>query len=139
MSVYFHLAYAGVLNTRSGSRWVSRYFVLHRGHWFWFETKTCYEVGGLENCVGSVSLLINEFSIDLDPKYVTRFSLTLRDWGCVIIDTGVQERDRGAWVLHFLAYKNKVSFLSFFSTTVTRKERGENDGMMWRDTGRVNA
>lgn len=57
-----------------------------------------------------MSLLINEFAIDLDPKYVTRFSLTLRDWGCVVIDTGVQEQDRGAWVIHFLAYKNKVRF-----------------------------
>lgn len=78
-------------------------------------------MGGLEGCLGSVSLIINPLSIDLDPRCSTRFSLCIEGWCSIVVDTSVQRQDRGAWVVHFLAYANKVlssffsSFILFFS------------------------
>lgn len=107
---------AGNVHTAPGTswprcrvRWSARYFVLYRGHWFWFRDRRAYEVGGLEGCLGSLSLMINNLSIDLDPRCSTRFSLCIEGWCSIVVDTSVQRQDRGAWVVHFLAYANKVS------------------------------
>ncbi|XP_026190215.1 uncharacterized protein LOC34619956 [Cyclospora cayetanensis] len=106
--------YEGNVHTAPGSawprcrvRWSARYFVLYRGHWFWFRDRRAYEIGGLEGCLGSVSLMINSLSIELDPRCSTRFSLCVEGWCSILVDTSIQRQDRGAWVLHFLAYANK--------------------------------
>lgn len=89
--------------------WNARYFVLYRGHWFVFKNRSDYEERGLHGCVASLSLIMNRFQIDLDATRNTRFALTVGDWFCLLVDTGIEKQDRGAWVIHFLAYQNKVS------------------------------
>lgn len=74
-----------------------------------FKSQGDYEEHGLDGCMASLSLVMNRFQIDLDPKRTTRFALTVGDWFCLLVDTGIEQQDRGAWVIHFLAYQNKVS------------------------------
>lgn len=90
-------------------RWSARYFVLRYGHWFWFRDEKALLTGGLSACLGSISLLLNPFTIDLHPKYTTRFFIRFGDWYSVQIDTSIERKDRGEWALLFLASGNLVS------------------------------
>lgn len=90
-------------------RWSARYFVLRYGHWFWFRDEKALLTGGLSACLGSLSLLLNPFTIDLHPKYTTRFFVRFGDWYSVQIDTSIERKDRGEWALLFLASGNLVS------------------------------
>ena len=92
-------------------RWARRFLLLHRCHLFWFECMNSYLSLGLDGCLGSLSLLINPIQIELDPKRSTRFVLAVGEWLYMIVDTSIERRDRGAWVLHLLAHQNKVRLL----------------------------
>ncbi|PHJ24668.1 transmembrane protein [Cystoisospora suis] len=108
-------AYAGHVHTAPTTdknswlnrpRWSARYFVLRYGHWFWFRDEKALLTGGLSACLGSISLLLNPFTIDLHPKYTTRFFIRFGDWYSVQIDTSIERKDRGEWALLFLASGN---------------------------------
>ncbi|KEP60773.1 UNVERIFIED_CONTAM: hypothetical protein HHA_249600 [Hammondia hammondi] len=87
-------------------RWSARFFVMHHGHWFWFRDERSFRTGGLNACLGSISLLLNPFTIDLHPKYTTRFCVRFGDWYAVQIDTSIEKKDRGEWAILFLATGN---------------------------------
>ncbi|KFG48851.1 putative transmembrane protein [Toxoplasma gondii p89] len=87
-------------------RWSARFFVMHHGHWFWFRDERSFRTGGLNACLGSISLLLYPFTIDLHPKYTTRFCVRFGDWYAVQIDTSIEKKDRGEWAVLFLAAGN---------------------------------
>nr|PIM04453.1 hypothetical protein TGCOUG_249600 [Toxoplasma gondii COUG] len=79
---------------------------MHHGHWFWFRDERSFRTGGLNACLGSISLLLYPFTIDLHPKYTTRFCVRFGDWYAVQIDTSIEKKDRGEWAVLFLAAGN---------------------------------
>lgn len=106
------------------------FFILSRGHLFWFRSSREFVARGLGAAAGSISLIINHCHVDvIDSSSGTpggRFRLEIKDWGRVLelqTVTGSQggrsgkhrrrsraeaESSRGAWVQQLLATMQKV-------------------------------
>ncbi|PHJ23902.1 hypothetical protein CSUI_002246 [Cystoisospora suis] len=105
------------------------FFILSRGHLFWFRSSREFVARGFGAAAGSLSLIINHCHVDVIDSSGTpggRFRLEIKDWGRVLelqTVTGSQgggsgkhrrrrsraeaESSRGAWVQQLLATMQK--------------------------------